>query len=458
MLPGYLAKEGTHVHRCLWDSGHEECPKRLTVTINHCTKLGLLSRMKQLGIMPCTEDVLALFHSTNFVRKIALTERMSREELERFCDGYDSVYLRRESYQCALNACRAVVEATKTVITGKCAGCVALVKPRNHHAMKSESNGFCIFNNVGVAASYSLKHLGVKKILIIDWDVYYGQGVQHVFYNNSNVLCVSIHRHQQGTFWPYMREAEWNRTGSFEGEGFNVNLDDKDYLAVFRHIIVPIALEFQPDLVFVSAGFDAAVGCPLGNMRVSPQAFGYFMKMLMPIAGSRLVVALEGGYSVDSLKWSVRCVIRALLHDPLFQLSDINVPVTPSVVNAIHLVATALRIQWNCMSAFVGTITKCLLTMESRPFYVTVPKFIGGPDMAEEEGVSETPSSSNVAQMRSAISYLMAQTSKWQAEPRRPVLFEIVNEGSEKPLSASTFCSLSLKEELRSKILCTLTE
>ncbi|CDW60857.1 Hist deacetyl domain containing protein [Trichuris trichiura] len=105
--------------------------------------------------MPCTEDVLTLFHSAEFVRKIALTERMSREELERFCDRYDSVYLCCESYQCALNACGAVVEATKAVITGKCAGCVALVRAPGHHAMKNESNGFCIFNNVGVAASYA---------------------------------------------------------------------------------------------------------------------------------------------------------------------------------------------------------------------------------------------------------------------------------------------------------------
>ncbi|CDW61215.1 Hist deacetyl domain containing protein [Trichuris trichiura] len=136
-------------------------------------------------------------------------------------------------------------------------------------------------------------------------------------------------------------------------------------------------MEFQPDLVFVSAGFDAAVGCPLGNMRVSPQAFGYFMKMLLPIAGSRLVVALESGCSVDWLKWFVSCVIRALLHDPLFELSDINVPVTLSVANTIRLVATAHRTQWHCMSAFLGTIASCLLTTESRPSDVTVPKFIG---------------------------------------------------------------------------------
>ncbi|CDW60923.1 Hist deacetyl domain containing protein [Trichuris trichiura] len=179
---------------------------------------------------------------------------MSREELERFCDGYDS----------------AVVEATKAVIGGKCAGCVALVRPPGHHAMKNESNGFCILNNVGVAASYALKHLGVKKVLIIDWDVHYGQGVQK---RNGNA--------QDCSFLPFVEEAEWNRTSRFNGEGFNVNipldevnLDDKDYLAVFRHIIVPIALEYQSDLVFVSAGYDAAVGCPLGNVRVSPQAFG----------------------------------------------------------------------------------------------------------------------------------------------------------------------------------------
>ncbi|CDW53649.1 histone deacetylase family protein [Trichuris trichiura] len=464
VVPGYLTQREMEAHECLWYNDHVESPDRLRATVRHCEELGLLSRMKRLKIVPCSEEVLTLFHSAKYVRKIARTEKMEKNKLEKLCEKYDSVYLCRKSYECARLACGAVVEAAKAVVEGKCAGCIALIRPPGHHAMKREANGFCLFNNVGVAASYALKNLGVKKILIVDWDVHYGQGVQKAFYRRSDVLCISIHRHQQGTFWPFMREAEWDRTGCFDGEGFNINiplndinLDDKDYIAIFRHIIVPIALEYQPDLVFVSAGFDAAIGCPEGNMKLSPQVFGHLTNMLMPIAGNRLVVALEGGYCLESLSWSVSCVIRALLRDPLFILNDVNVAITPCLVEIIHLTALALEKHWKCMRAFLHTISTCLVKTGSEPHYALVPDFLGRSNSTEEE-IATIGSLSNAAELNLVVRDLELTTSKWREQPMPRVHFHIINESSDTSLPASTFSDLSISHRLRSYIYCTLAE
>ncbi|KHJ40443.1 histone deacetylase family protein [Trichuris suis] len=464
IVPGYATQREMESHECLWYDDHVESPDRLKETVRHCEELGLLSRMKRLQIVPCSEEVLTLFHSAKYVRRIARTEKMERNKLEELCDKYDSVYLCRKSYECALLATGAVVEAAKAVVEGKCAGCIALVRPPGHHAMKREANGFCIFNNVGVAASYALKHLGLKRILIVDWDVHYGQGVQKAFYKRSDVLCISIHRHQQGTFWPFMEEAEWDRIGSSDGEGFNVNiplnqvnLSDIDYLAIFRHIVVPIAVEYKPELVFVSAGFDAAVGCPEGNMKLSPQAFGHLTNMLMPIAGNRLVIALEGGYCIESLSWSVSCVIRALLRDPLFALNDVNVAVTPSVVNMIHLTALALEKHWKCMQAFLRTISSCLAKTGSEPYYALAPDFLGKCHMTEED-ITKRGSLSNATELKAVIRDLESATLKWREQPMPRVHFHIINESSDMSLPASTFSDLSINHRLRSYIYCTLAD
>ncbi|CDW59548.1 Methyltransf 31 and Hist deacetyl and tRNA U5-met h tr domain containing protein [Trichuris trichiura] len=186
-----------------------------------------------------------------------------------------------------------------------------VIRPPGHHAMADEANEFCLFNNVGVRASFALKHLVIRRILIVDWDVHYGQGKQKAFYEKSEVLCISIHRYEHGKFWPRMVEGNYDSIGTSDGKGFNINiplnqteLTDVDYLAIFQHIILLIAIEYEPELVFIAAGFDAAVGCSLGGMRLNPNVFGHLTNMLMPIASNRLLIALEGGYCIESLSWS----------------------------------------------------------------------------------------------------------------------------------------------------------
>lgn len=169
---------------------------------------------------------------------------------------------------------------------------MAIIRPPGHHAMKSEFNGYCFFNNVAIAAQLALDKHEVERILIVDWDVHHGQATQRMFYDDPRVLYFSVHRYEHGTFWPNLRESDYDYIGEHNGGGYNFNvplnrtgMTNADYLAIFQQILLPVAIEvsvfvfdwslqhfvnsakicktqFQPELVIVSAGYDAAYGCP----------------------------------------------------------------------------------------------------------------------------------------------------------------------------------------------------
>lgn len=183
---------------------------------------------------------------------------------------------------------------------------MAINRPPGHHAETNVSQGFCPINNAAIAAD-AAKRMGAERILLIDWDVHHGNGTENIFYDDEKVLYVSIHRYDNGTFYPGTGHPA--RCGSNRGLGYNVNIawnhfagestvGDADYMAAFRHVIVPIAEEYQPQLVIVSAGFDAVAGDPIGNCRVSPECFGYMTHMLNSV-GAPVVLLLEGGYNLQ---------------------------------------------------------------------------------------------------------------------------------------------------------------
>ncbi|PSN48228.1 Histone deacetylase 10 [Blattella germanica] len=142
-----------------------------------------------------------------------------------------------------------------------------LERPPGHHAMKSEYCGYCFFNNVAIAATHALTHCGVSRILIVDWDVHHGQATQQMFYDDPRVVYFSLHRYEHGSFWPNLRESDYDFIGEGAGAGYNFNvplnnvgMTDADYLAVFHQILLPMVTEFGPDLIIVSAGYDSALG------------------------------------------------------------------------------------------------------------------------------------------------------------------------------------------------------
>jgi acetoin utilization deacetylase AcuC-like enzyme len=206
------------------------------------------------------------------------------------------------------------------VIDGELDNAFVAVRPPGHHAERERAMGFCLFNNVAVAARHLTSAHGLQRVMIVDWDVHHGNGTQHIFYDDPGVLFVSLHQHPL-----YPGTGLTTETGTGVGEGFTINvplpsgLGDNDYLAVVDRIVVPAARRFAPEFILVSAGFDAHRRDPLAGMRVTEQGFDEMSRRLLGAAresaGGKLVAVLEGGYDLRALVDSTAVVIRRF-HEP----------------------------------------------------------------------------------------------------------------------------------------------
>uniref|UniRef100_A0A8D3DTB4 Histone deacetylase n=1 Tax=Scophthalmus maximus TaxID=52904 RepID=A0A8D3DTB4_SCOMX len=235
----------------------------------------------------------------------------------------DTIWNEVHSSSAARLAVGSVVELVFKVATGELKNGFAVVRPPGHHAEESTPMGFCYFNSVAIAAKLLQQRLSVNKILIVDWDVHHGNGTQQAFYNDPNVLYLSIHRYDDGNFFPGSGAPD--EVGSGSGVGFNVNvaftggldppMGDVEYLAAFRSVVMPIANEFAPDIVLVSSGFDAVEGHPppLGGYTLTSKCFGYLTRQLMTLAGGRVVLALEGGHDLTTICDASEACVAALL-------------------------------------------------------------------------------------------------------------------------------------------------
>uniref|UniRef100_A0A8B9H825 Histone deacetylase 7a n=1 Tax=Astyanax mexicanus TaxID=7994 RepID=A0A8B9H825_ASTMX len=223
--------------------------------------------------------------------------------------------------------------------------------------------GFCFFNSVAIAAKQLQQKLSVTKILIVDWDVHHGNGTQEIFYNDPSVLYISLHRYDNGNFFP--GSGGPTEVGSGAGEGFNVNvawtggleppMGDAEYLAAFRTVVMPIAREFSPDVVLVSSGFDAAEGhpAPLGGYKVTAKCFGFLTRQLMVLAGGRVVLALEGGHDLTAICDASEACVSALLgvEDPFPEEVLLQKPND----NAVLSLQRVLQIQSESLSLSPGS-------------------------------------------------------------------------------------------------------
>ena len=217
----------------------------------------------------------------------------------------DTTWNELHTASAARTAAGCVTELALKVASGEIRNGFAIVRPPGHHAEVQQAMGFCFFNSISIAVKQVMARVGVERVLIVDWDVHHGNGIQQIFYEDPHVLYISLHRHDDGNFFPGTGDP--NEVGSEDGIGFNVNiawsgglnppLGDAEYLAAFRSVVMPIARDFDPELVMVAAGFDAASGHPpqLGGYKVTPACFAWMTKQLMSLANGKLVLALEGG-------------------------------------------------------------------------------------------------------------------------------------------------------------------
>jgi len=294
---------------------HPESHQRLEVLYQMLEEPGMKGTLKEIKPRMATREELQLIHVPRYIEQVALTA-------EHACVMLDpDTYACAKSYETARLAAGGTLAAVDEVVGGKLNNAFALIRPPGHHAESNRAMGFCLFNNVAIAAGYALKKYKLKKALIIDWDLHHGNGTQHSFYERADVLYFSTHQ------FPYYPGTGFvNETGSGAGKGFTVNVPlsagpgDAEYMEIFEQILKPIALEYKPDIVFVSAGFDIYYQDPLGGMQVTPEGFADLARIVLAFAketcGGKVVFVLEGGYHLDGLRDSVREVLRTLRGDP----------------------------------------------------------------------------------------------------------------------------------------------
>ncbi|XP_051260380.1 histone deacetylase 4 isoform X5 [Dicentrarchus labrax] len=280
----------------------------------------------------------------------------------------DTIWNEVHSSSAARLAVGSVVELVFKVASAELKNGFAVVRPPGHHAEESTPMGFCYFNSVAIAAKLLQQRLNVSKILIVDWDVHHGNGTQQAFYTDPSVLYLSLHRYDDGNFFPGSGAPD--EVGSGAGVGFNVNMaftggieppmGDAEYLAAFRTVVMPIANEFSPDVVLVSSGFDAVDGhaSPLGGYKLTAKCFGYLTRQLMGLAGGRVVLALEGGHDLTAICDASEACVSALLGNELDPIPDEVLQQKPNA-NAVHSMEKVLEAHskyWRSLQRSASTL------------------------------------------------------------------------------------------------------
>lgn len=313
---------------------HPENPNRILSIWNKLQSSGIPQRCVVLSTKEAEDKYIAAVHTKNHIDLIkTISSKKLDSRRHRIAAKFNSIYFNEGSSEAAHLAAGSVLEVTEKVAKGELDSAFAIVRPPGHHAEEDEPMGFCLYNNVAVATSFLLnerQELGINKILIVDWDVHHGNGTQKMFWRDPRVLFFSVHRHEFGSFYPASDDGSHIMVGEGPGAGYNINVPwengrcgDADYLAVWDHVLIPIAKEFRPDIIIISAGFDAAIGDPLGGCCVTPCGYAILLKKLMEFAQGKIVMALEGGYNLDSLANSVLACVEVLLEDkPIIGLSE----------------------------------------------------------------------------------------------------------------------------------------
>src|SRR5512139_629185 len=315
---------------------HPESPNRLRVI--HDLIAREFSDLPLIQPRLATEDELAAVHDPSYIRTVANTEGQAFTRLD------PDTGLSARSYEVARLAAGGLLNAVDALLTPDAShlsvsSVFAFVRPPGHHAERGRGMGFCLFNNIAVAAEYAIEKHGLKRILIVDWDLHHGNGTQKAFYDRSDVLFFSSHQYPH-----YPGTGDLDEVGSGKGEGFTVNapfpsgFGDSEYIAVYDRILRPIAMEYRPELVLVSAGFDPYIKDPLGGMEVTGDGFGNLASIVRAIAdatcGGKVLHTLEGGYNPDGLREGVRSVLQALT-GPRWTVPVLDAPLAERVIQTI---------------------------------------------------------------------------------------------------------------------------
>ena len=302
--------------------GHPERPQRLETLHAMLDAPDMIGTYDPIPPRRAKKEEILLVHSPEYFAKVAATATRDH------CALSGDTHTSKGSFEAAMAAAGGVIQAAAMVVAGDLNNAFALVRPPGHHAERNRAMGYCLFNNVAIGAMAARKNLGLKRVLIVDWDVHHGNGTQHCFETDPTVLFFSTHQ------FPYFPGTGlYTETGRGPGEGFTVNLPlpagygDGEMVALYETLLRPMALEFAPELILASVGFDLHRNDTTGGMKVSSAGFAGLTRSLMNIArdccNGRLVLCLEGGYELNSLANSVRAVMNELAEITVAPVADI---------------------------------------------------------------------------------------------------------------------------------------
>ncbi len=287
---------------------HLECPERFDAVLDGLRAAGLLGRLLPLNARAATEEELLLCHTPHYLE-------MVKEDIERGrpCLSTGDTDISANSWEAALDAAGSALNAVDAVLSGRARNAFCNVRPPGHHATARRGMGFCIFNNVAIAARYAQRRHGVGRVLIVDWDVHHGNGTQEIFYADPSVFFFSSH---QWPLYPGTGRADETGAGAAEGTSMNFPFPEgagrEEILGAVENSLMPAARRFRPDLVLISAGFDSRVGDRLGRFTLTDEDFGDLTRTVMELTEGRVVSVLEGGYSLEGLASAAAAHVAAL--------------------------------------------------------------------------------------------------------------------------------------------------
>jgi acetoin utilization deacetylase AcuC-like enzyme len=294
--------------------GHVENRRRLENTMRLLKEAQLMPKLLPLAPRPASSDELQLIHSPEHISRV-----------EGICQGgggwldADTV-TSPASYKAALYAAGGLLCGVDAILGGEVDSVLALVRPPGHHATHLRAMGFCLFNNIAIAAKYALNHIG--RVLIADFDVHHGNGTQETFYSDPQVLYFSTHQYP---FYPGTGAIDESGHGAGRGTTVNAPLPawcgNEEYLRIYREVLIPVARNFQPEMIMVSAGYDAHWADDISLMQVSVSGFAEIVSIIKGLAEElcqgKLLITLEGGYHLEALPHSIKATLETLLDIPL---------------------------------------------------------------------------------------------------------------------------------------------
>ncbi len=312
-------------------SYHPESPRRLEAIYSELDEIGPELNLKAISVRNASIEEISSNHSPRYVEAIYSTRARGHTYLD------PDTSTCAHSWDAASKAVGGLLNLVDAVVAGEVRNGFALVRPPGHHAEWDRAMGFCLFNNIALAARYAISRHGMERVAIVDWDLHHGNGTQRSFYEDARVLFMSTHQ-----FPYYPGTGSLRDTGHGAGVGYTVNIPfgpgagDQEYVAAFQLVVMPLLEAFKPRLILVSAGFDAHHRDPLGGMSLTDQGYEYMMRILMDAAArncsGKVILTLEGGYDLTALSESVRRVVTCLAtYEP-----DSGVPMPTPSLGSLH--------------------------------------------------------------------------------------------------------------------------